>query len=311
MTPQGSRNYLDPKVLQTIGRLELRARLVVEGFISGLHKSPYHGSSVEFAEHREYVPGDDVRHIDWKVFGRSDRIYIKRYEEETNLQAYLLVDASESMAYPLEPSTVGTLRDGRYSKYDYASTIAAALAYLSLKQQDAVGVALFDDHVGQLLPPSSNPSHLQAIVEVLERPTMRKRTDLGAIFHEFADRVTKKGLIIIVSDMLDDLTNIRDGLRHLRYKNHDVIVFHVLDHDELTFPFQRMTMFEGLEEAPQLVADPRALRKAYLEELSQHMEEVRRTCRDIRVDYLQVDTSEWLNVVLASYLAARTGALRV
>ena len=305
----GPQDYLDPKVLQQVSRLELKARLIVEGFISGLHKSPYHGSSVEFAEHREYVPGDDVRHIDWKVFGRSDRIYIKRFEEETNLQCYFLVDASESMAYPLAPEEVGKV-PGVVSKFEYATYLAAALAYLALRQQDAVGLSLFDDQVRNYVDPSSTPSHLSAVLETLGNPSMGKKTDIGTIFHEFAERLKKKSLVIIISDMLDALERVQTGLEHLRYRNHDVIVFHVLDHEELTFPFSRMTLFEGMEESPELLADPHSLRKAYLQELDTFMEGVRKICRNALIDYVQIDTQERLNVALSSYLSMRMGALR-
>jgi uncharacterized protein (DUF58 family) len=319
--PQGSldpRRYLDPKVLRQVSRLELKARLIVEGFISGLHRSPYHGFSVEFAEHREYVPGDDVRHIDWKVFGRSDRIYIKQYEEETNLKAYILVDASESMAYPYRPAALagkpgpdrraGAGAGGdRVSKYEYATYVAAALAYLILRQQDAVGIGVFDDRVRSFIAPSSSASHLLTLLGVLDGPSLREKTDVGAILHEFADRIKKKGLVIIVSDMLDDAEKIERGLKHLRYKNHEVILFHVLDHEELTFPFERMTLFEGLEGLPELLADPRALRSAYLEELNLYLERLRRACRDHRIDYVRMDTNSLLSVALSAYLATRAG----
>jgi len=303
------RKYLDPKALQQISRLELKARLIVEGFISGLHKSPYHGYSVEFAEHREYVPGDDVRHIDWKVFGRSDRVYIKQYEEETNLRAYILLDSSESMSY------AGIGGGGRTDaagipKYEYASYVATSIAYLALKQQDAVGMALFDDQVRSFIPPSSRPTQLQTLCGAIENPGLREKTDVGAIFHEFADRIRNKGLIVIVSDMFDDIERVKRGLKHLRYKNHEVILFHVLDHEELTFPFQRMTLFEGLEDMPELLADPRSLRAAYLDELNQFLAEVRKVCRDHLIDYVQLDTADKLNVALSAYLAARTSRRR-
>jgi uncharacterized protein (DUF58 family) len=313
------RQYLDPRVLKQVGRLELRARLIVEGFISGLHRSPYHGFNVEFAEHREYVPGDDIRHIDWKVFGRSDRIYIKQYEEETNLKAYLLVDGSESMAYP-HAKVVKPAGDGArgaaagaaasVSKFEYATYVAAALAYLALRQQDAVGLALFDDRVRTFITPSSSPSHLQTLLGALEAPPLREKTDVGVIFHEFADRIKKKSLIVIVSDMFDDIERIKRGLKHLRYKGHEVILMHVLDHEEITFPFTRMTLFEGLEGWPELLADPRSLRTAYLEEVGLFLEGLRKTCRDARIDYVRLDTSESLGVALSSYLVARSATQR-
>ncbi len=302
------RKYLDPKFLARISRLEIKARLIVEGFISGLHRSPYHGFSVEFAEHREYVPGDDIRHVDWKVFGRSDRYYIKQYEEETNLKCHVLLDVSQSMAYPHAPG--GAHEGDRVSKFEYGTFVAAGLSYLLLRQQDAVGLALFDDRLRTLVNPSSNPSHLQALLGEMEESQLREKTDVGSIFHELADRIKKKGLILIVSDLFDDLEHIKRGLKHLRYKGHEVIVFHILDRDELTFPFQRMTLFEGLEGMPDLLANPQSLRDAYLEELDEFLVEVRKVCRDIRIDYVQLDTADHLDVALSAYLAKRAGTQR-
>jgi uncharacterized protein (DUF58 family) len=299
------RKYLDPKVLTKLSRLEVKARLIVEGFIAGLHKSPYRGFSVEFAEHREYVPGDDIRHVDWKVFGRSDRYYIKQYEEETNLRAHVLLDVSESMAYPGPGGG-----DGGVSKYEYGTYVAASLAYLLLRQQDAVGLALFDDRVRKLIPPSSSPAHLSTLLAALDSPPLAEKTKAGEILHQFADRVRKKGLIVIISDLFDDVESLRRGLKHLRYRGHEVLVFHVLAHDELTFPFQRMTLFEGLEGYPDELANPSALRDAYMAELRGYLAEVREICRDDRIDYVQLDTQDKLDVALASFLAARTASRR-
>jgi len=308
------RKYLDPQFLSRVSRLELKARLIVEGFISGLHKSPYHGFSVEFAEHREYVPGDDIRHIDWKVFGRSDRFYIKQYEEETNLKAYFLLDVSQSMAYPYASNPQASSGDAgssrRISKFEYGTYVVAGLSYLLLRQQDAVGLALFDDQVRKFITPSSSPSHLQPLLGEIESTSLAKKTDIGSIFHQFADRIKRKGLILVVSDLFDDVAHLRHGLEHLRYKNHEVIVFHVLDHDELVFPFRRMTLFEGLEQAPELLADPQALRDAYLEEVNGYLADVRRVCRDTHVDYIKLDTTDHLDVALSAYLAKRAGTQR-
>ena len=297
------RKYLDPKILTKISRLDIKARLIVEGFIAGLHKSPYRGFSVEFAEHREYVPGDDIRHVDWKVFGRSDRYYIKQYEEETNLKAHILLDASESMAYP-EMS-------GRISKFEYGTYIAASLSYLLLHQRDAVSLALFDDRVRNFVPPRSSPSHLATVLEVLESPPLKEKTQAGSIFHEFADRIKKKGFVVIISDLLDDLASMKRGLKHLRFKGHEVMVFHVLDHDELLFPFTRMTLFEGLEGLPDTLANPAALRDAYLAELGAYLAEVRKICRADGIDYVQLDTEDKLDVALSTFLAVRADSLRI
>ncbi|MHC5039903.1 MAG: DUF58 domain-containing protein [Planctomycetota bacterium] len=294
--------YLDPKTLNKISRLELKARLIVEGFISGLHKSPYHGFSVEFAEHREYVPGDEIKHIDWKVFGRTDRYYVKQYEEETNLTATLLFDTSESMAYASP--------DVGLSKLEYASYVAASLAYLILQQQDAVGLAMFDAEINQFLPPSSHGSHLKNLLRAIDEASPGKKTNVGVILHETADRLKQRGLVIILSDLFDDLDKVASGLQHLRHKKNEVILFHVLDRDEIRFPFQRMTRFEGLEELPWINVDPRAIRKAYLDELNKYLSDVRRICLQNGVDYVELHTDMLLDVALAEYLATRTAGRR-
>ncbi|MEM7233250.1 MAG: DUF58 domain-containing protein [Planctomycetota bacterium] len=304
--------YLDPLVLGKISRLELKARLIVEGFISGMHRSPYHGYSVEFAEHREYVPGDDIRHIDWKVFGRSDRYYIKQYEEETNLSTHILLDASESMSYvsDLPTAKAGVGSGKRISKYEYGSYVAASLAYLLLRQQDAVGVALFDDEVRNYLPARSTPTQLANILDVLEKPGLREKTDLGRIFDEYANRITKKGLIVVISDMLDYLAAIERGMKHLQARGHEVLFVHLLDHDEVTFPFQNMTLFEGLEGIDEALVNPRSLREGYLAELEIFLAGLRKACRKSRFDYIQIDTEDKLDVALSTYLAKRAGSLR-
>ena len=302
MVVENPSQFLDPRVLSRISRLEVKARLIVEGFISGLHRSPYHGYSVEFAEHREYVPGDDIRHIDWKVFGRSDRFYIKQYEEETNLRTHILLDGSESMTYRSDATAV--------SKYEYGAMVAASISYLLLRQQDAVGLAVFDDRVRKFLPPLSTSSQLQNLVEAMEKPGLREKTDVGTILHEFSDRITRRGLVVIISDMLDDISHIERGLKHLRYREHEVILFHLLDHDELTFPFVNMTLFEGMEGMEDLLANPRPLREAYLAELEVFLERLRRVCRNNRFDYVGLDTQDKLDVALSSYLAKRGGSSR-
>ncbi len=289
------RRYLDPKVLDKISRLDLKARLIVEGFVTGLHKSPYRGFSVEFAEHREYVPGDDIRHLDWKVFGRSDRYYIKQYEEETNLVSYVVLDVSESMRYAGNGMT----------KLDYGCCIAAALSYLIIQQQDSAGMVLFDDEVRSFMPASSNPTHLKNMLQELTRIEPKQKTDLARVFHEVAERLGRKGLVVVISDLFDDPTRILAGLRHLRHRGHDVIVFHVLDHDEVTFPLERITLFEGLEQGPEVIADPRALRQGYLDEINGFRKRVRRGCLGDRVDFVEMDTSTTLDVALSSYLASR------
>lgn len=287
--------YLDPAVLSKLAGLDLKARLIVEGYIAGLHKSPYHGFSVEFAEHREYVPGDDIKHVDWKVWSRTDKLYLKQYEEETNLITYLLVDTSESMSY----------RSGDLSKLDYARHIAAALAYLVLQQQDSVALATFDSQVRQYLRASSHPSHLKQVLHVLDVSAADSKTQLDVIFHDLAERFTKRGVVVLLSDLFDDVPRLMTGLRHLCYRRHEVIVFHVLDPAELDFPFQDATLFKGLEGLPSILTEPRALRRAYQQEFHGFVDTIRRSCRGNRIDYVQMRTDRSLDLALSTYLAAR------
>ncbi len=288
---------LDPRTLAKLEGLELRARHVVEGYVSGLHRSPYRGFSIEFAEHREYVPGDDLRYVDWKVFGRSDKIYLKQYEDETNLVSYLVCDTSESMQYK---SSLAPL-----SKLEYAQAIAASLAYLVLHQRDSVGVVTFDREIRALVRASSNPSHLKQILHVLEDVVPERKTATGPIFHELAERLHKRGIVLILSDLLDDVDSMMAGLKHLRYRRHDVVVFHVLDPAEIDFPFRSTTMFRGLEEMPQVLAEPRGLRKAYLRELDRFLQAVKHGCRDRRIDYVQLRTDQPLDLAISSFLTTR------
>ncbi|MEY2979983.1 MAG: DUF58 domain-containing protein [Planctomycetota bacterium] len=291
-----SKNYLDPKVLSQIDKLEVRARLVVEGFISGMHKSPYKGVSVEFAQHREYVPGDDIRFIDWKIFGRSERFYIKEFEEETNLRAWMFVDQSESMAYA---------HDGGMSKFDYAATAAASLAFLLQQQSDAVGLSLFADQVIRNVPSSNTRQNLANVFQSLEQAKPDQKTRIGGVLQELSSSIRKRGVVMLFSDLFDDADDVLRGIRSLGQRGHDVIVFHVLDRDELEFPFERMTMFEGLEQMPELLADPSALRDAYLAEIEAFTDKVRKGCLAQRADYVRLVNDQPLDVALSSYLAAR------
>ncbi|HLN27447.1 MAG TPA: DUF58 domain-containing protein [Gemmataceae bacterium] len=289
------RRYLDPLTLAKVRGLELQARLVVEGYLSGMHKSPYHGFSVEFAQHREYVPGDDIKHVDWKVFSRTGRYYLKQYEEETNLVCWLLLDISESMQY----------RSGPVSKYDYACIVAAALSYLTLHQQDSVGLVTFDDQVRTFLRPSSQPSHLKQILQVMNLGAAREKTSLAPIFHDLAERLVRRSLVVVLSDLFDDVPDILAGLRHLGHKRHDVLVLQILDGAELDFPFQEATLFRGLEQPTELLTDPRSLRQGYLAEVQRFMEGLRQGCREQNIDYVQLRTDTNLSVALSSYLAQR------
>src|SRR5262249_12188693 len=287
--------YLDPLTLAKVRGLELQARLIVEGYLSGMHKSPYHGFSVEFAQHREYVPGDDIRHVDWKVFGRTERYFLKQYEEETNLVCWLLLDVSESMQF----------RSGEVSKYDYACMVAAALAYLVLHQQDSVGLVTFDERLRQFLRPTSQPSQLKEMVKVMNLGAAREKTRLAPLFHDLAERIARRGLIFILSDFFDDVPDLLGGLKHLRHKRHEVVLLHVLDGAEVDFPFQTATLFRGLEQYPDLLTDPRSLRSGYLAEVTAFMAELQRGCREQNIDYVQLRTDTNLAVALSSSLAHR------
>ncbi len=289
--------YLNPRTLAKLQGLELRARLIVEGYVSGVHQSPYHGFSIEFAEHREYVPGDDLRHVDWKVFAKTDKYYLKQYEEETNLVSYMLLDTSESMRYRGPDSAL--------SKLEYAQCIAGALSYLILQQQDSVGLVTFDKEVRALVRASSNPSHLKQLLHVMEESVPERKTSTGPIFHDLAERLKKRGIVLILSDLFDDVASMMAGLKHFRHRRHEVILFHVLDPAELDFPFRQTTLFRGMEQLPDVLTDPRALRKAYLEEFQRFVYSVKRGCRAQRIDYVQMRTDQPLDVALSSYLASR------
>jgi uncharacterized protein (DUF58 family) len=294
------RKYLDPEVIHKISPLDLRARLVVEGFVTGLHRSPYRGFSVEFAEYREYVPGDDVRHVDWKVFGKTDRYYIKQYEEETNLVCHVLLDLSESMSYGSQS----------WTKQDYASTIAAALIYLVVQQQDAVGLGLFDREVRKFLPAGSHSGHMKILLHEIAEAKAGGKTDFGLVMKDLVDRISKRGLVVLISDFLDDVETIVRGIHLLRQRRHDVIVMQVLDRHEIEFPFENMTQFLGLEEAGNRIVNPRALRKAYLAELESFRNALERGCHSSGTDYVLLSTNKRLDVALSAYLAMRSSLQR-
>ncbi|MEX0711866.1 MAG: DUF58 domain-containing protein [Pirellulales bacterium] len=289
--------YLDPRMLAKLQGLELRARLIVEGYVSGVHRSPYHGFSVEFAEHREYVPGDDLRYVDWKVFAKTDKVYLKQYEEETNLVTYLLLDTSESMLYKSDPAAL--------SKLEYAQCLAAALSWLILQQQDSVGLVTFDREVRSLVRASSNPSHLKQLLHVMEQSVAERKTASGPIFHDLAERLKKRGIVIVLSDLFDDVPSMLAGLKHFRHRRHEVVLFHVLDPAELDFPFRDTMLFKGLEQWPDVLTDPAALRKAYLQEFQSFVRQLKHGCRAQRMDYVGIRTDQPLDVALSTYLSSR------
>jgi uncharacterized protein (DUF58 family) len=290
-----STTYLNPEIVSRLDNLSLRARLVVEGFIIGLHRSPYHGFSVEFAEHRAYGPGDEIRHVDWKLFAKTDRYYVKRFEEETNLKSYLIMDQSRSMTYTSHS----------VSKLSYAQTLAASLAYLMLKQQDAIGLALFDSELRQYLAPRAKPSHLDAILGRMSEIEPGPETTIAPILHQLAESIVKRGLIILISDLFDDPDQILMGLKHFRHKHHEVIVFHILDPQELTFRFSTRTRFRDLETGQVITTEPWHIQKAYQKRVQQFLELYRRRCRQQNIDYVQITTDRPLDLALSEYLLKR------
>lgn len=293
------RRFLSPEAVSRISRLDLRAKQVVEGFISGMHKSPFFGHSVEFVQHRDYTPGDDIRHLDWKVWSKTDRFYIKQFEAETNLRCMMVVDVSESMQYGKGP----------LNKYDYGCSIAACLAYLLLHQGDAVGCMTFDSLPRQAIPPRSQQTHLDAILKSLDISKPKAKTDVELIMRRVAEGLPGRGMVILISDLFCDRPQLFKGLDLLCHKRHDIILFHVMDEDELNFPFSGTTKFEGMEEMPDLVCDPKALRDGYLEVIDEYLTEVRRGCAGRGIEYVQVSTKDYLDAVLSKFLAARS-ALR-
>lgn len=288
-------NYLDPRVLERIKRLEVRARLVVEGFITGQHKSPYNGFAVEFASHREYSPGDEIKHIDWKVWSKTDKFYIKEYEEETNLKTTVIVDCSKSMGYG---------RDN-WSKFDYAATAGASLGHLLQSQGDAVGMITFNTRVKDVMPPSARHNHLKEIVHILDQTVPDDKTDVSDAFMDLIPQIRSRGMVVIISDLFADVDVIRKALQQFRLRKQEVVVFHVMDRDEIEFPFEDNTRFLGLESYDEVHADPRALKKSYLEIVSKYRKEVQKTCDNLGVDYALFDTGEPLDAVLTRYLAFR------
>ncbi len=290
-----SPKYSDPEILARIGDLTLRARQVAEGTISGLHRSPFHGFNVEFAEYREYSPGDDLRRLDWRVFGRTDRYYIKQYEEESNLRANLVVDCSASMRYGSRAMT----------KFDYAATVAASLATLLINQQDPVGLALFDAAPHPFLPPAATQAHLVQIVGRLENARPDRESALGPMLSSLADQFKQRGMVVIISDLLTDLPSFYDGLDRLQYRAHEILVIQVLDADELELPFDDLTLFHDIEGTEELYAEPWAFRKAYQAAMQTFLSEVRDACGQRGIDHLLLRTDEDLAAALSFYLHAR------
>ncbi|MHC4471040.1 MAG: DUF58 domain-containing protein [Planctomycetota bacterium] len=287
--------YLDPKALERVANLPLVARGVVEGFISGLHRSPFHGSSVEFSEYRKYVAGDDLKHLDWKAYAKSEKLYVKLYEEETNLKSSILLDTSASMGYGSKGMR----------KADYGAYLAASLAYLMIRQQDSVGLATFDHRIRTLLPPGAGPLHLNELLTILDQVQVGETTGISKPLHDLAEMVKRRGLIILVSDLFDEPAEVMRGLLHFRHKKHEVIVFHLIDPDEASFPFQGLTTFKDLETGQRMEVLPDAIRAEYRDVFSRFVDTFKRGCAEARIEYVTADTSVPYETLLASFLTKR------
>jgi uncharacterized protein (DUF58 family) len=295
----GAARYLDPAIIARLGTIDLKVRTIVEGFLTGLHRSPYKGFSVEFAEYRQYLPGDDLATLDWKVFARSDKHFVKKYEEETNLACHLLLDVSGSMGYG----------SGGITKLQYASYLTGALAYLMHRQRDSFGLIAFDDSIAALLPASARSGHLRTVLLALERLQLGSRTNVAKPLHDLAAAVRKRGLVVLVSDLLDDPATVLEGLKHFRYRGTDVIVFQILDPFELKFPFEQAARFRDMETAEEVMAVPGSIRDDYIAKIQDRIAYYRRELGLAGIDYCMLDTSQPLELGLMSYLMTRHRAL--
>jgi uncharacterized protein (DUF58 family) len=291
-------SYLDFDVLARIDNMQLLARVVVEGFLLGLHRSPYRGFSVEFAEYRQYSPGDEIKHIDWKVYGKTDRYYIKQFEEETNLTCYILLDASASMGY--------RSGEGGLSKLQYGCYMTACLAYFMMRQRDAAGLTIFDDKIRSVLPPRLRQTHLKHVLAELEKCRPGGETDIAGPMHHLAEGLKRRGLIILISDLMSDPEAVLGALQHFRFEGHDILVFHVMDHAELTFPFDTMTEFTDLETRDKALVSPEGIREAYMKELNGFLAFYEKGCADVKADYKLFDTTRPLELALSEYLFRRS-----
>jgi len=289
------RKYLRPETVARLNNMHLRARLVVEGYLVGQHKSPYHGFSVEFAEHRAYGPGDDIRHLDWKLYGKTDRYYIKQYEEETNVRSYIILDISASMTYGSHSVT----------KLDYARFLSAALSYLMLNQRDGVGLILFDETIRQFVPPHSTPGHLNTVLKYLDQIEPGPDTHIGNVLHTLAERIKKRGLVILISDLFDDVEATLSGLKHFRHNKQEVIVFQILDRNEIEFQFNHRTRFRDLETGKTITTEPWLIREAYQKTIQEYRNRLQRTCHRRKIDFIPLFTDQSLDLALNEYLQKR------
>ena len=295
--PQAVERYLDPEGIRQVERLDLKARFIVEGFLAGLHASPFQGFSVEFSEHRKYTPGDDIRTVDWTVFAKSDKLYVKKYEAETVMACHLVVDTSGSMGYRY---------GGGVSKFEYAIYLAAALSFLMIHQQDSVGLVTFSERLHRYLRPRSKRSHLMAILSELARVTPEGESLIARSLHDVAELVHRRGLLVVMSDLLSDPEPVQDALHHLKFKGHDIILFHILDHAETNFPFEGPHRFREPETGEELQVDASAYHEAYLQAIDAFIADYRDVCLRAKIDYVQMDTSVPFDRALTTFLANRS-----
>ncbi len=292
-----SRNYFDPNVLSELGGLELRARRVMEGVVAGLHKSPFQGFSVEFAEHREYAPGDDIRHIDWRVFGRTDRYYVRTYEQETNFDCYIVVDSSESMQFQSDNSPL--------SKFEYAQILSVALAWLVVRQRDAAGLTLFDREVTETIPTANAPAHLHRLISAVDSARTTETSEIGSSLHSLARRLPRRGVVLVLSDLFEEHDRLVSGLKHLRHAGHDISLLQIVDPAEQDFPYDSPTLFRGMESLDSHSVDPRSLAKAYREEFDEFQNRLRFSCQRLGIDQTLVRTNEPVDHAIARCIRAR------
>lgn len=290
-------HYLQPKVIAQLQNIELKARLVVEGFITGLHRSPYHGFSVEFAEHRPYRTGDEVKHIDWKVYGRTDKYFVKEFEEETNLRSVIAIDASASMGYHSKDNI---------SKFEYSAYLASAIAYMLINQRDAVGLAIYDTEIKHFLPPSSKQSYIYEILKTIDGTKPANQTGTAQALDLLAERIKRRGLVVVISDFFDELDSVLNALKHFRHRKHEVIAFQVLDPREIDFNFGKSATFVDLETSDEMVTQPFQIQKAYRQTLNEFIEKIKSECYNHRIDYHLIDTSQPFDKALREYLTKRS-----
>ncbi len=299
-TRASATSLLEPQILQKISKMELVARQLMDGYVQGMHRSPHIGFALDFAQHRQYVPGDDVKRIDWRAFAKSERYYIKQYEVTTNLRCHLVLDASGSMAYQ-GPSDA-------LSKFRYGQFVAACLSYIVLHQQDSVGLITFDNKVRTFIPPRSSPTQLLRIVRTLDETKPERESSIAPLLHEVAERIARRSMVVIISDLFDDAEALIQAMHHLRYKRHEVILMQTMANDELEFPFRKWSLFENLEDrADRLKLDPAMMRNIYLQNVANHLEKIREAVNKLRVSHLLLNTSKPFDEALMTFMAQRAG----